>query len=159
MQRQTKRCEELLPGKCEINKGALFGQTTFHPDKAKNTYGTGLFVLMYTGTKPKELHGLFTTVTYHLDHDGPVHYALEGYVSHSRSIIQSLRDNLQIIPSAPDFEALATLSTVTKEERNCNLIGWKIAMLRNLGWINENGQTPMKPLVWIVFKNPSWRPK
>ena len=91
-------------------QAALFGQTAFSPGEAKNTYGTGLFLMMNTGTTATRSEGLLTTVAYQLGKDEPVHYALEGSVSHSGSTIQWLRDQLQIIPSAPESEALATLN-------------------------------------------------
>ena len=90
-------------------QAALFGQTAFSPGEAKNTYGTGLFLIMNTGTKVPKSEGLLSTVAYQIGKDQPVHYALEGSVSHSGSTIQWLRDQLQIIPSAPDSEALATV--------------------------------------------------
>ncbi|KAL7567495.1 hypothetical protein ACA910_009508 [Epithemia clementina (nom. ined.)] len=90
-------------------QAALFGQTAFRPGEAKNTYGTGLFLIMNTGTKVPQSQNLLSTVAYQLGPDQPVHYALEGSVSHSGSTIQWLRDQLQIIPSAPDSEAMATL--------------------------------------------------
>ncbi|KAL7569695.1 hypothetical protein ACA910_007466 [Epithemia clementina (nom. ined.)] len=90
-------------------QAALFGQTAFAPGEAKNTYGTGLFLMMNTGTKAAKSQRLLTTVAYQLGSDQPVHYALEGSVSHSGSTIQWLRDQLQIIPSAPDSEAVATI--------------------------------------------------
>mmetsp|Transcript_27913 Transcript_27913/g.65263 ORF Transcript_27913/g.65263 Transcript_27913/m.65263 type:complete len:643 (-) Transcript_27913:67-1995(-) len=90
---------------------ALFGQTAFSPGEAKNTYGTGLFLMMNTGQKPvPSTHGLLTTIAYQLGHDQPVCYALEGSVSHSGSTIQWLRDQLQVISSAPDSEKIATSS-------------------------------------------------
>jgi glycerol kinase len=90
-------------------QAALFGQTAFEPGDAKNTYGTGLFLMLNTGTKPiPSKHGLLTTVAYQLGSDGPVHYALEGSVSHAGATIQWLRDQLQIISSASESASLAT---------------------------------------------------
>ena len=90
-------------------QAALFGQTAFSPGEAKNTYGTGLVLMMNTGTKVvPSTHGLVTTIAYQIGKDEPVHYALEGSVSHSGSTIRWLRDQLQIIPSAADSETLAT---------------------------------------------------
>lgn len=90
-------------------QAALFGQTAFQPGEAKNTYGTGMFLMMNTGTKlvPSN-HGLLTTIGYQIGADGPVTYALEGSVSHSGSTIQWLRDQLQIIKEAPESETNAT---------------------------------------------------
>jgi glycerol kinase len=77
-------------------QAALFGQCAFgEPGEAKNTYGTGLFLMMNTGTKrvPSN-HGLLTTIAYQIE-DDKVIYALEGsIISHSRSTIQWLRDQL-----------------------------------------------------------------
>jgi glycerol kinase len=90
-------------------QAALFGQTAFEPGDAKNTYGTGLFLMLNTGTTPvPSKHGLLTTVAYQLGADGPVHYALEGSVSHAGATIQWLRDQLRIISSASESGALAT---------------------------------------------------
>lgn len=90
-------------------QAALFGQTAFSPGEAKNTYGTGLFLMMNTGTKlVPSTHGLLTTVAYQIGLDQPVHFALEGSVSHSGSTIQWLRDQLQTIASASDSASLAT---------------------------------------------------
>ena len=89
-------------------QAALFGQTAFTPGEAKNTYGTGLFLMMNTGTKivPSK-HGLLTTIAYQLGRDGEVHYALEGSVSHSGSTIQWLRDQLNLIDTAAQSESFA----------------------------------------------------
>ena len=85
---------------------ALVGQAAFEPGEAKNTYGTGMFLMMNTGTKlVPSAHGLLTTIAYQLD--DTIHYALEGSVSHSGSTIQWLRDQLQIISKASESEALA----------------------------------------------------
>jgi glycerol kinase len=90
-------------------QAALFGQTAFEPGDAKNTYGTGLFLMLNTGTTPvPSKHGLLTTVAYQLGSDGPVHYALEGSVSHAGATVQWLRDQLQIISSASESATLAT---------------------------------------------------
>ncbi|MBP3421439.1 MAG: glycerol kinase GlpK [Lachnospiraceae bacterium] len=87
-------------------QAALFGQTCFEPGMAKNTYGTGCFMLMNTGEKPaKSEHGLLTTIAWGLD--GKVEYALEGSVFVAGSAIQWLRDGLKMIESAPESEAVA----------------------------------------------------
>ncbi|MBQ8188730.1 MAG: glycerol kinase GlpK [Lachnospiraceae bacterium] len=87
-------------------QAALFGQTCFEPGMAKNTYGTGCFMLMNTGEKPaKSEHGLLTTIAWGLD--GKVEYALEGSVFVAGSAIQWLRDGLKMIESAPESEAIA----------------------------------------------------
>ena len=88
-------------------QAALFGQRCFHPGDAKNTYGTGLFLLLNTGTEPKfSEHGLLTTVAYQQQGEKPV-YALEGSVAVGGSLIQWLRDQLGIIPDAASSESIA----------------------------------------------------
>ncbi|MCK2199859.1 glycerol kinase GlpK [Corynebacterium callunae] len=88
-------------------QAALFGQGGFAAGDAKNTYGTGLFLLMNTGTELKiSEHGLLSTVAYQIQGKDPV-FALEGSVSMGGSLVQWLRDNLQIIPNAPAIENLA----------------------------------------------------
>lgn len=88
-------------------QAALFGQGGFHEGAAKNTYGTGLFLLMNTGTSLKiSEHGLLSTIAYQREGSAPV-YALEGSVSMGGSLVQWLRDNLQLIPNAPAIENLA----------------------------------------------------
>ncbi len=85
---------------------ALFGQACLEPGMAKNTYGTGCFMLMNTGAKPVlSEHGLLTTVAWDLG-DGPV-YALEGSVFVAGAAVQWLRDELDLIESAEASEALA----------------------------------------------------
>lgn len=86
---------------------ALFGQTAFEPGEAKNTYGTGLFLMMNAGASPvQSSHGLLSTVGYQLENEKPV-YALEGSISHAGSTIRWLRDQLQIITDASESETLA----------------------------------------------------
>lgn len=85
-------------------QAALFGQTCFASGDAKNTYGTGLFLLMNTGDTPKYSdNGLITTVAYQIEGEAPK-YALEGSVAVGGSLVQWLRDNLQIIPNAASVE-------------------------------------------------------
>ena len=87
-------------------QAALFGQACFEPGMAKNTYGTGCFMLMNTGTKPQgSENGLLTTIAWGLD--GEVHYALEGSIFVAGAAIQWLRDALQVIEKASDSEAIA----------------------------------------------------
>lgn len=87
-------------------QAALFGQTCFVPGTAKNTYGTGCFLLMNTGDKPiRSSHGLVTTIAWGID--GRVEYALEGSVFVAGSAIQWLRDGLQLISTAPESEEVA----------------------------------------------------
>ena len=87
-------------------QSALFGQTCFAPGEAKNTYGTGCFTLMNVGGKPvRSRAGLLTSVAWQVD--GQTTYALEGSVFNAGSTIQWLRDELGIISSAPEVDALA----------------------------------------------------
>ena len=102
----------LLGGKIPIagaagdQQSALFGQTCFNAGEAKNTYGTGCFLLMNTGEKPVfSKNGLVTTIAWGLD--GKVNYALEGSIFVAGAAIQWLRDELRIIDSAPDSEYMA----------------------------------------------------
>lgn len=89
-------------------QAATFGQACFEPGNVKNTYGTGCFVLMNTGTEPVfSQNGLLTTVCYKLGDQKTV-YALEGSVAVAGSLVQWLRDNLRIIDSAPEVEELAS---------------------------------------------------
>ena len=85
---------------------ALFGQACFAPGDAKNTYGTGCFMLMNLGEKPTlSRNGLLTTIAWGVD--GTVEYALEGSVFVAGAAIQWLRDELKILDSAAESEALA----------------------------------------------------
>lgn len=87
-------------------QAALFGQACFEKGEIKNTYGTGCFLLMNTGSKPKfSEHGLLTTIAWGLD--GKIDYALEGSVFIAGAAIQWLRDGLQLIDSAKDSEYFA----------------------------------------------------
>ena len=88
-------------------QAALVGQTCFEPGQAKNTYGTGCFLLMNTGTELRpSTCGLLTTVAYQFQNE-PVHYALEGSVAITGALVQWLRDNLGIIEKSTDIEPLA----------------------------------------------------
>jgi len=88
-------------------QAALFGQTCFHPGEAKNTYGTGCFLLMNTGERAvPSTCGLLTTVAYKLGAQ-PAIYALEGSVAITGALVQWMRDNLSLIEKSPDIEALA----------------------------------------------------
>lgn len=88
-------------------QAATFGQACLKPGEAKNTYGTGNFLLLNTGTdKVLSDNGLLTTVCYKIGDNAPV-YALEGSIAVTGSLIQWLRDNLQLITSAPEIETLA----------------------------------------------------
>jgi glycerol kinase len=88
-------------------QAALFGQTCFSAGEAKNTYGTGNFLLLNTGTSPVQSNnGLITGVGYKIG-DAPAAYMLEGSIAITGALVQWLRDNLKIISSAPEVEALA----------------------------------------------------
>ncbi|MEO9660782.1 MAG: glycerol kinase GlpK [Maribacter dokdonensis] len=87
-------------------QAALFGQACFKKGSAKNTYGTGCFMLMNTGEKPQfSKNGLLTTIAYGLN--GKVHYALEGSIFIAGAAIQWLRDGLELIDHAKETEELA----------------------------------------------------
>ena len=93
-------------GSAGDQQAALFGQGCFNPGDAKNTYGTGCFMLMNTGEKPVfSNNGLVTTIAWGLD--GKVNYALEGSIFVAGAAIQWLRDELKFVDSAPDSEYMA----------------------------------------------------
>ena len=95
-----------IAGAAGDQQSALFGQTCFKPGEAKNTYGTGCFMLMNTGEKPVfSKNGLVTTIAWGLD--GKVEYALEGSIFVAGAAIQWLRDQLKVIDSSPDSEYMA----------------------------------------------------
>jgi glycerol kinase len=88
-------------------QAALVGQACFKPGEAKNTYGTGCFMLMNTGTKPVlSKCGLLTTAAYRLG-SAPAHYALEGSIAITGALVQWLRDNLGLIQTSAGVEKLA----------------------------------------------------
>jgi glycerol kinase len=88
-------------------QAALLGQACCEPGEAKNTYGTGCFLLMHTGTTPRQSqHGLITTVAGKFG-DAPACYALEGSIAVTGALVQWLRDNLGLIRASADVEALA----------------------------------------------------
>jgi glycerol kinase len=88
-------------------QAALFGQTCFSAGEAKNTYGTGCFMLLNTGTKPvQSKSGLLTTLGYKIG-DQPAVYALEGSIAITGALVQWLRDNLGMIKTSPEIEELA----------------------------------------------------
>lgn len=96
-----------IGGAAGDQQAALFGQTCFQPGMVKNTYGTGCFLLMNTGTKPVlSDNGLITTIAWGVD--GKVEYALEGSIFVAGAAIQWLRDELKLIDSAADSEYMAT---------------------------------------------------
>ncbi len=88
-------------------QAALVGQTCFGTGEAKNTYGTGCFLLLNTGTTPMPSHqGLLTTLGYQINND-PAIYCLEGSIAIAGALVQWLRDNLGMISRAPEIEELA----------------------------------------------------
>jgi glycerol kinase len=96
-----------IAGDLGDQQAALFGQTCFLPGEAKNTYGTGCFMLLNTGTKPvPSKSGLLTTLGYKIG-DEPAVYALEGSIAVTGALVQWLRDNLGMIKTSPEIEELA----------------------------------------------------
>ncbi|HLO16162.1 MAG TPA: glycerol kinase GlpK [Anaerolineales bacterium] len=96
-----------LSGDLGDQHAALFGQTCFEPGEAKNTYGTGCFMVLNTGEKPvPSSSGLLTTLGYKIG-DQPAVYALEGSIAITGALVQWLRDNLGLIQSSAEVEELA----------------------------------------------------
>lgn len=96
-----------IAGDLGDQQAALFGQTCFSAGEAKNTYGTGCFMLLNTGTKPvPSKNGLLTTLGYKIGKE-PAVYALEGSIAITGALVQWLRDNLGLIQKSSDIEALA----------------------------------------------------
>ena len=96
-----------LAGDLGDQQAALVGQTCFEPGQAKNTYGTGCFLLLNTDEKPvQSKFGLLTTVAYQFGKQ-PAHYALEGSVAITGALVQWLRDNLGLVSNSAEVEALA----------------------------------------------------
>nr|WP_302591988.1 glycerol kinase GlpK [uncultured Marvinbryantia sp.] len=107
-----------IAGAAGDQQAALFGQTCFTPGEAKNTYGTGCFLLMNTGEKPVfSKNGLVTTIAWGLD--GKVNYALEGSIFVAGAAIQWLRDEMRLIDSAEDSEYMATK---VKDTNGCYVV-------------------------------------
>jgi glycerol kinase len=96
-----------IAGDLGDQQAALFGQACFTPGEAKNTYGTGCFMLLNTGTEiiPSK-SGLLTTLGYKIG-TAPAVYCLEGSIAIAGALVQWLRDNLQLIPSSSEIEGLA----------------------------------------------------
>ena len=95
-----------ISGVAGDQQAALFGQACFQPGMAKNTYGTGCFLLMNTGTQAvKSEHGLLTSVAWELH--GKIHYVLEGSIFVAGSAVQWLRDGLKLIASAAETDEAA----------------------------------------------------
>ena len=96
-----------LAGILGDQQAALVGQACFAPGEAKNTYGTGSFLMMNTGPAPvASRSGLLTTLAYQFGAEPPC-YALEGAIAITGALVQWLRDNLRLIATAPEIEALA----------------------------------------------------
>lgn len=107
-----------IAGAAGDQQAALFGQTCFMPGEAKNTYGTGCFLLMNTGEKPVfSKNGLVTTIAWGLD--GKVNYALEGSIFVAGASIQWLRDEMRLIDSAADSEYMARK---VKDSNGCYVV-------------------------------------
>ncbi len=101
-------CEVSVGGALGDQQAALFGQTCFDVGEAKNTYGTGCFLLFNTGTKIQiSKHGLLTTLGYKIGSE-PAVYALEGSIAYAGALVQWIRDNLGLIKSAKEIEDLAS---------------------------------------------------
>lgn len=95
-----------IAGVAGDQQAALFGQACFDPGTAKNTYGTGCFLLMNTGLQPMvSRHGLLTTIAWGLD--GRVEYALEGSVFTAGAVVQWLRDEMRMVDNAAETETCA----------------------------------------------------
>ncbi len=95
-----------IAGVAGDQQAALFGQTCFHPGEAKNTYGTGCFLLLNTGAQPVDsARGLITTIAWGIGNE--ITYALEGSIFAGGAAVQWLRDELGLISSAGETEALA----------------------------------------------------
>jgi glycerol kinase len=96
-----------ISGDLGDQQAALFGQACYQSGEVKNTYGTGCFMLMNTGTTPViSKNGLLTTVGYKLDNQ-PAVYCLEGSIAITGALVQWMRDNLQLIEKSSDIEPLA----------------------------------------------------
>jgi glycerol kinase len=96
-----------IAGDLGDQQAALVGQTCFKSGQAKNTYGTGCFLLLNTGPQAvQSRHGLVTTLAYKFGNE-PAHYALEGSVAIAGALVQWLRDNLGLIRSSSEVETLA----------------------------------------------------
>lgn len=107
-----------IAGAAGDQQAALFGQTCYTPGEAKNTYGTGAFLLMNTGEKPVfSKNGLVTTIAWGLD--GKVNYALEGSVFVAGAAIQWLRDEMKLVDASPDSEYMASK---VKDTNGCYVV-------------------------------------
>lgn len=103
-----------ISGMAGDQQSALVGQLAFEPGMVKNTYGTGAFTVMNTGTKPKlSANNLLTTIAYGID--GQINYALEGSIYVAGSAIQWLRDQMEMIETAPESEQAVNDSSSNNE--------------------------------------------
>ena len=107
-----------ISGAAGDQQAALFGQTCFNPGEAKNTYGTGCFLLMNTGEKPVfSENGLVTTIAWGMN--GKVTYALEGSIFVAGAVVQWLRDEMKLIDSSADSEYMAQK---VKDTNGCYMV-------------------------------------
>ena len=107
-----------IAGAAGDQQAALFGQTCFTAGEAKNTYGTGCFLLMNTGEKPVySKNGLVTTIAWGLD--GKVNYALEGSIFVAGAAVQWLRDEMRLVDTSPDTEYMASK---VKDTNGCYVV-------------------------------------
>lgn len=107
-----------IAGAAGDQQAALFGQTCYTAGEAKNTYGTGAFLLMNTGEKPVfSNNGLVTTIAWGLD--GKVNYALEGSIFVAGAAVQWLRDEMRLVDTSPDSEYMATR---VKDTNGCYVV-------------------------------------
>lgn len=96
-----------ISGDLGDQQAALFGQTCYTAGEAKNTYGTGCFLLMNTGTEPiQSKNGMLTTLAYKIG-DKPAYYALEGSIAITGALVQWMRDNLRMIETSAEIETMA----------------------------------------------------
>lgn len=129
-------------------QAATFGQAAFQPGEAKNTYGTGCFLIFNTGEEiVHSKNGLLTTLGYKLG-DAKPHYALEGSIAVTGSLIQWLRDNLGLISSAPEVEdlppALRTMaaSTSCRPSPGCS---HRIGVQTHAARSSDSRASPIRP--------------
>lgn len=107
-----------ISGAAGDQQAALFGQTCFTAGEAKNTYGTGCFLLMNTGERPVfSKNGLVTTIAWGLD--GRVNYALEGSIFVAGAAVQWLRDEMRLVDTSPDTEYMASK---VKDTNGCYVV-------------------------------------
>lgn len=104
-------------------QAAFVGQKCFTKGEAKNTYGTGAFLLLHVGNEPVHSnHGLLSTVGYQFGPDGEVNYALEGSISVAGAAIRWLRDNMGIIKDTKEIDHYAEKGTYPKAKLDTMLM-------------------------------------